>query len=194
MDLTELVRQIGDGFPHGATASHCVSLGNQPAAVQAEVAAAVAASGVAIVTLPIANLYLQGRDIPTATPRGLTALPALLSAGVVVAGGGDNIQDPFIPVGRADPLLTAQYLVVAGQLAPSTAYELVGAKARAVMGLPPLAVAPGFPGDLVAVAGSSLREAIANASQDRLVFRGGRLVSRTRVLEDERPSHLAQLQ
>jgi cytosine/creatinine deaminase len=195
VDLTELVRQVGDGFPPGATASHCVSLGIQPAQVQAEVAAAAAAAGVSIVTLPIANLYLQGRDQATATPRGLTALPALLAAGVVVAGGGDNLQDPFIPVGRADPLLTAQYLVIGGQLPPSKAYELVGSKAREVMGLPPLAVGPGFPADLVAVAGSSLREAIANASEDRLVFRRGRLVSRTRVFEDEQlPSHTAQLQ
>lgn len=186
IDLIELVRRVGDGFPHGVTASHCVSLGIQPAEVQAEVAAAAAASGVSIVTLPIANLYLQGREQRAATPRGLTAIPALLAAGVLVAGGGDNIQDPFIPVGRADPLLTAQYLVVAGQLAPSMAYEFVGARARAVMGLPPLAVAPGFPADLVAVAGSSLRETIATASEDRVVFRKGRLVSRTRVLEDER--------
>jgi cytosine/creatinine deaminase len=195
VDLTELVRRVGDGFPYGATASHCVSLGSQPAEVQAEVAAAAAASGVSIVTLPIANLYLQGRDQPTATPRGLTAIHALLAAGVVVAGGGDNIQDPFIPVGRADPLLTAQYLVVGGQLSPSKAYELVGTKAREVMGLPPLAVAPGFPGDLVAVAGSSLREVIANASEDRIVFRRGRLVSRTRVIEEKQPSsHAAQFQ
>lgn len=193
VDLTELVRRVGGGFPHRATASHCVSLGNQPSEVQSEVAAAAASAGVSIVTLPIANLYLQGRDQPTATPRGLTALPALLAAGVVVAGGGDNIQDPFIPVGRADPLLTAQYLVVGGQLPPSKAFELVGSKAREVMGLPPLEIAPGFPADLVAVAGSSLREAIANASEDRFVFRAGRLVSRTRVIRDEQlPTSAAQ--
>jgi cytosine deaminase len=40
-----------DGFEHRVTASHCRSLGMQPAAVQAEVAAAVAAAGIAVVTL-----------------------------------------------------------------------------------------------------------------------------------------------
>ena len=184
VDLVEIVRRVGKGFPHGVTASHCVSLGIQPPDVQAETSAAAAEAGVSIVTLPVANLYLQARDQPTATPRGLTAIPALLAAGVVVAAGGDNIQDPFIPVGRADPLLTAQYLVVGGQLPVSKAFELVGGKAREVMGLPALEIAPGFPADLVAVAGSSLREAIANASEDRLVFRRGRLVCRTRVHED----------
>ena len=115
VDLVALIARVAEGFPHGVTASHCVSLGIQPPEVQAERAAAAAAAGIAVVTCPIANLYLQGRDRPTATPRGLTALAALLDAGVaVVAGGGDNTQDCFIPVGRADPLVTAQYLVVGG--------------------------------------------------------------------------------
>lgn len=185
VDLKELVRQVPDGFPHAVTASHCVSLGIQPAEAQAQIAESVARAGISILTLPIANLYLQGRDEPTATPRGLTAIPALLAAGVLVAGGGDNIQDPFLPVGRADPLLIAQYLVVVGHLTPARAHEFVGGRAREVMGLPPLAIAPGFPADMVAVAGASLRQVIAEASEDRIVFRGGRVVSRTRVLEDE---------
>jgi cytosine deaminase len=180
-DLVELVARVGAGFPHRATASHCVSLGMEAPEVQAERAAAAAAAGVAVVTCPVANLYLQGRERPAATPRGLTAIAALREAGVLVAGGGDNIQDCFVPVGRADPLVTAQYLVVGGQLTPTAAVELVSGAARAVMGLPPLAVAPGSPADLVAVAAGSPREAVATASQDRLVFRRGELVVRTQV-------------
>ena len=184
VDLVALIARVAEGFPHGVTASHCVSLGIQPPEVQAERAAAAAAAGIAVVTCPIANLYLQGRDRPTATPRGLTALAALLDAGVAVAGGGDNTQDCFIPVGRADPLVTAQYLVVGGQLTPTRALELVSRSARAVMGLPPIEVAPGAPADLVAVAVGTAREAIATASSDRAVFRRGELVRRTRVEEE----------
>ncbi len=181
VDLVELVARVAEGFTQAATASHCVSLGIQSPEVQAERAAAAAAAGVAVVSCPIANLYLQGRDQPQATPRGLTALPALLDAGVTVAGGGDNLQDCFIPVGRADPLLTAQYLIVGGQLTPSTALELVSRSARAVMGLPPIEVAPGFPADLVAVRAASPAEAVATATQDRVVFRNGEPVRRTHV-------------
>jgi cytosine deaminase len=183
-DLVELIRQVSDGFAHKVTASHSVSLGIQPPDVQARVAAEAAAAGVAVVTLPIANLYLQGRDQRTATPRGFTALPALLDAGAIVAAGGDNVQDPFVPLGSVDPLMTAQYLVCAAQLPLTTAYELVGSGARTVMGLPCLEIAPGFQADLVAVAGSTLREVIAMATEDRLVFRRGKLVSRTRVVSE----------
>ena len=182
VDLVELIARVADGFPYAAAASHCVSLGLQSPELQAQRAAAAADAGVAVVSCPIANLYLQGRDRPTATPRGLTALPALLAAGVTVAGGGDNLQDCFIPVGRADPLLTAQYLVVGGQLTPGTALELVSRSARAVMGLPPVEVAKGFPADLVALRATSAAEAVATAAPERVVFRRGERVRRTRVV------------
>jgi cytosine deaminase len=181
VDLAELVARVAAGFPYSATASHCVSLGVLDASAQAERAAAVAEAGVSVVTCPIANLYLQGRGMPSSTPRGLTAIGALRAAGVTLAGGGDNIQDCFIPVGRADPLVTAQYLVVGGQLGAAAALELVSGAARKVMGLPPLAITAGAPADLVAVAARSPAEAIATGTAERLVFRHGELVFDTRV-------------
>lgn len=178
-DLRHLAREVAEGFPHAATASHCVSLGVRDETTQARIAAEAAAAGVSVVTNPIANLYIQGRDRPVATPRGLTALRALLDASVIVAGGGDNVQDVFIPMGNADPLVIAQYLVVAGHLEPEEAYDLVSARARAVMGLVAASVEKGAPADLLAVRGTSLREVIATATESRIVFRSGRVVSRT---------------
>ncbi len=176
-DLLHLTRAVSDGFTHPAVASHCASLGIRDERTQAAVADQVAAAGVSVVTLPIANLYIQGRDRPVGTPRGLTAIRELCRAGVTVAGGGDNIQDPFIPVGKADPLVTAQYLVVAGHLEPDAAYSFVSDRARAIMGLPPVGLDVGSPADLLAVAASSLREAIATATEKRIVIRRGRVVS-----------------
>lgn len=181
-DLLHLARAVAGGFPHPAAASHCVSLGMRDERTQAAVAAEAASAGVSVITNPIANLYIQGRDRPVATPRGLTALRALLDAGVTVAGGGDNVQDVFIPMGNADPLLTAQYLVVAGHLEPEEAYELVSVRAREVMGLPAVGVEAGARADLLAVRASSLREAIATASEDRVVVRRGRVVSHTELV------------
>ena len=48
-------------------------------------------------------------------PRALTAVKALRAAGVNVAAGADNLQDPFNPVGRGDPLETAGLMVMAAQ-------------------------------------------------------------------------------
>jgi cytosine/creatinine deaminase len=171
------------GFPYGATASHCVSLGVQPPEVAASIAERVAAARVAVVCNPQTNLFLQAREQRSAPVRGLTALRLLLEAGVTVAGGGDNLRDPFNPVGRADPLETASLLVTAGHLRPEEAYAAVSAGARAAMRLPEVQVAAGFPAELLAVQASSLGEAIAGGT-NRIVIHQGRVVSRTTVTRE----------
>jgi cytosine/creatinine deaminase len=188
VDLEDMVRLMGDGFPQPVAASHCTSLGMRSAEVQDRVAADVERAGIAVVTCPGTNLHLLGRGVRTATPRGLTALQALLGAGVLVAGGGDNVQDFFHPLGCGDPLQTAALLVLAGQLDVQTAYRMVSENARAVMGLPGGGVAPGGPGDLVAVAGKSLQEALSTTTEDRIVLRAGRVVRRTSVVAQQNPS------
>ena len=178
LTLRELARQVSDkGFDGTVAASHCVSLGMQPPDVQAEVAAEVAAAGISVITLPQTNLFLQGRDDPTATPRGLTAVEALLDAGAVVAAGADNVQDPFNLVGRSDPLETAALMVMAGHRLPADAYDMVSNTSRRVMGLDPVNFEPGDPADVVAIDAPSLRGAVADAPMSRRVYRRGRLVA-----------------
>jgi cytosine/creatinine deaminase len=178
-DLADQVTKTG--FDLRVTASHCVSLGVQDTLVAREVSAAVAAANIAVVTLPQSNLFLQGRSTSTGKPRGLTAIEELLAAGVRVAGGGDNWRDPFNPMGRIDPLETASLLVTAGHQAPDAAYACVSGQARWVLGLPAVQVAPGSPADLLAVRASSLADAVAGASEHRLVLRAGRILAWTTV-------------
>jgi cytosine deaminase len=173
-DLADLV--LGTGFPHLVAASHCVSLGVMPPEQQAEIASLLVESGVAVISLPQTNLYLQSRQHGHAKPRGLTALDALHSAGVTVAAGGDNVQDPFNPMGRADPLEAASLLVTAGHLEVGPAFAAITTGARAAMGLEVGGLVEGAVADLVAVRGGSLREAIAEADSRRVVVRGGEVV------------------
>jgi cytosine deaminase len=163
-DLAE--RVIATGFTHGVAASHCVSLALQPERRQREVADKVAAAGISVIALPHTNLFLQGRDCPVATPRAVTAVKALRAAGVNVAAGADNLQDPFNPVGRADPLETAGLMIMAAHVLPSDALEMVSGAARRAMGL-------GATADLVAIRACTIREAIAFGPADRVVLRHG---------------------
>ena len=165
------------GFPHPVAASHCVSLGMQPRERQQATAAAVAEAGIAVIVLPATNLYLQGRDQQTAMPRGLTAVRALLDAGATVAAGADNLQDPFNPMGRADPFETASLTVLAAHMQPHDAWSAVTSWSAAATGRTPRAIAPGEPADLIAVPAASLREAIAAGAPTRRVWRRGALVA-----------------
>ncbi|MFI6600027.1 amidohydrolase family protein [Nonomuraea sp. NPDC050536] len=164
--------------PWPVTAAHCVSLGSQPIERAREIAGDIAAAEVSVVTLPATNLYLQGREDRR---RGLTVIDVLREAGVTVAAGSDNVQDPFNPTGRCDPLETASLLVTAGHQEPSTALAMVSAEARALLGLPPAGLAPGMVADLVAIRADGPHDTIATASADRIVWRRGRVVARTEV-------------
>ncbi len=178
LTLRDFAKSVIDtGFEHPVTASHCVSLGLQQPDVQAEVASLVAEANMSIVPLPQTNLFLQGREQPTATPRALTAVAALQEAGVNVAAGGDNVQDPFNLVGRSDPLETAALMVMAGHQLPDEAFAMVSANVRTALGLPAVSVEVGSPADLLAIDAPSVRGAIADAPMSRRVFRAGTLVA-----------------
>lgn len=166
------------------TASHCVSLGMLPSEHIRPLAAAIAEAGISIVALPQTNLFLQGRDDPVATPRGLTAIHELRAAGVNLVAGADNAQDPFNFVGRNDPFETAALMVMAGHMLPADAFSTVTANARAAIGAPPVNIAVGEPADLLAVRASTSRQAIAEAPADRMVMKGGRVVATTTVMSD----------
>ena len=71
----------------------------------------------------------------------------------------------------------ASLLVAAGHVLPDAALAAVSGAARAVLGLPAVAVAVGSPADLVALPARSAREAIAFAPADRVVLRAGLVVS-----------------
>jgi cytosine deaminase len=170
--LEVLARRVLDGFDGGATASHCVSLGQQPLDVQRSTAERVAEAGISVVVLPHTNLFLQGRG-QSPMPRGLTAISSLRTVGVNVAAGADNLQDPFNPVGRACPFETAGLMIMAAHDLPAQAWKAVSTDAARVMGKR-AEIATGAPADLIAVRADTLREAIAFGPADRIIWRAGR--------------------
>ena len=180
--LVDLAQRVGENpLPFGVTASHCVSLGMQDETTQREVSRLLASSGVSVVTLPQTNLYLQGRAHVTAMPRGFTALRALGEAGVRVAGGADNLQDPFNPVGRGDPLETAALLVAGAHYLPHDAFNAVSQLAHKIIVDSNNAIQPGAPADLLLVRARNVRELIAFASHERAVIYRGQMVSNTLI-------------
>jgi cytosine deaminase len=174
-DLAE--RVTATGFAHRVTASHCVSLVMQPEHVQRRVAEKLAAAGISVIALPSSNLFLQGRDHRVATPRALAPVHVLRTAGVNVAAGADNLQDPFNPVGRGDCLETAGLMIMAGHVLPTDAYQMVSSSVRDAMGLPRAGTTIGDIADLVILPAATVREAIAFAPAGRIVIRAGQVVS-----------------
>ena len=176
ISLEELAdRVIATRFKNEVTASHCVSLGMQNQNDQKRISEKVALANIGVITLPHTNLFLQGRDNAVAPPRGLTAVKALRTAGVRVAAGADNLQDPFNPVGTGDPLETASLLVLAAHQLPEDAFAAISNTAKSVMGLPETQLKIGDLANLMLTPAGSIREAIANRTSRQMVMSLGRL-------------------
>jgi cytosine/adenosine deaminase-related metal-dependent hydrolase len=110
------------------------------------------------------------------------AVRELLEAGVPIAAGGDGSHEPPGPE-HADPLGTASDLVAA-RLTPAEAMTAISAGGRQVVRIPPVAVVPGSPADLVAIRAPDLWDAVTARTADRIVLRGGRIVARSVAIAD----------
>ena len=168
-------RVLNSGLRQAVVASHCVSLGMQTETVQKRVSERVAEAGISVIALPHTNLFLQGRDFQTATPRGLTAVSSLRKSGVKVAFGADNLQDPFNPIGRGDPLESAGLAILTAHLLPNEAFDSVSTVARQVMGLTDSGPKVGATANLMLTQAGSTREAIANTPPRNLVLYKGQI-------------------
>lgn len=172
------------GLGGRATASHCVSLGQQDPAVAREVATMLRDVGVSVVVLPQSNLMLQARGQLTRALRATAPAALLREQGVRVIGGGDNWRDMFNPLGRIDPLETAALMAAVCHLPVPEAYACVSTEAAVALERSAHAVVPGAPAELLAVRAGSLEEAVADASEHRTVIHRGAVVSRTAVTEN----------
>lgn len=169
--LAHIAKRVLEGFELPVTASHCVSLDQMDEAVRRSTIESVAEAGVSIVTLPHTNLFLQGRD-RSPMPRGLTAVAELIDAGINVAAGADNLQDPFNPVGRACPFETAGLTIMASHRLPHAAWHMVSTASAEVVGRSS-GVEIGLPADLIAVEATTVREAIASGRPPTYRWRAG---------------------
>ncbi len=167
-------------FKRRIVCGHCCSLSLQPEAFIAETLRACADAGIAIVSLPMCNLYLQARE-PGATPRwrGVTLLHEMRAVGLPVAVASDNCRDPFYAYGDHDMLeVFTQAVRIAHLDHPFGAWPRAATTTPAdIMGLPHAGrLAIGAPADLVLFRARFFSELLSRRQADRVVLRAGRVV------------------
>ena len=164
---------LSQSIVHRMNASHCVSLSVQSESDIRRISEKVAAAKISVTALPQTNLFLQGRGVISGTPRAITPINALLEAGVTVAAGADNLQDPFNLMGRGDPLEIASLLVTASHASPTAAHHMITQASSIVVTGQSTEIAVGHRANLVAIKAATLRESIAMGPPDRHVVYGG---------------------
>ncbi len=166
---------------HGrVSCGHCCSLAVQSLSQVAETIALVADAGLTVISLPMVNLYLQGRRAGTPLWRGITLLHELRAAGVRVVIASDNTRDPFYGFGDLDLVEVFREAVRIGHLDVPVGDWLasVTSQPAAVM-RHHYGLHPGQPADLVVFSARSYSEWLSRPQSDRIVLRSGRAIDTT---------------
>jgi cytosine deaminase len=180
--IEEVIRQTRERRLQGrVVASHCCSLSALPPSVAKPIIEDLAEARIGIVTLPAANLFLQGREADALAPRGLTRVPDLLAAGVPVACASDNIQDPFVPVGTGDMIELGRWTLLAAHLLSDglgAALRMITTTPAGFMGLDAdYGVNEGALADLLVVNAADAEDMLMTGPLERTVFFHGRHVA-----------------
>jgi cytosine/adenosine deaminase-related metal-dependent hydrolase len=167
---TELIieRTRALGMAGRVIISHAFCLGAPDPALVEPLIAALADSGIAIMTTGTAS-----RPVPP--------LKRLAVAGVTVCAGSDGIRDTWGPYGNADMLERATLLGMRNNLRRNDELPIALAACTTggatALGLADYGLAPGCHADLVLVAAETLAEAIAQHPPARTTIRRGRVVA-----------------
>jgi cytosine deaminase len=157
---------------------HCCSLAVQSPDVVARTLELCAEAELAVVTLPMINLYLQSRSAGC-TPgwRGVTLVHELAGRGIPVAVASDNCRDPFFAFGDHDMLeVFAQAVRIAHLDLPYGDWpQAVTLTAAQLMNLHEKGkISRGGKADLVLFRARTMSELLARPQADRVVLRAGR--------------------
>ncbi len=171
---------IRNGFERRIVAGHCCSLARQEASEVDRTLDLVAEAGIAVVSLPMCNMYLQDREAGR-TPRwrGVTLLHEMRARGIEVAVASDNCRDPFYAYGDLD---LHEVFREAARIAhldhPVGDWPLaVTGTPACIMGLERMGrIAAGAAADLLVYRGRSYSEILSRPETGRVVLRGGRRI------------------
>jgi cytosine deaminase len=166
-------------FSGQVTVGHCCSLARQGEEEAKQTIGLVAEAGIAVVSLPMCNMYLQDRA-PKRTPRsrGVTLLHELKAAGVQVAVSSDNTRDPFYAYGDLDALeVFREATRIAHFDHPFGDWpKAITATPAAVMGVEHGRIVKGGVADLVLFKARSWTELLSRPQSDRTVVRAGKAI------------------
>lgn len=170
---------------HRVTAGHTCALAAYDDHYARYVIEKVARAEMNIVTNPLSNLMLQGREDKQPIRRGITRVKELLAAGVNVTIGEDNLNDMFNPLGDANMLLTANILTHAAQMTLprelEKVYDMITFGAAQVMGLKEYGIKVGNPANFVILHAPDTRTALRRIAECQYVVRNGKVVAETAV-------------
>jgi cytosine/creatinine deaminase len=152
----------------------------------------VATAGITISVNAHINLVCSARLDREPRRRGIARVKELLARGVNVVTSQDDVNDPYYPFGKPDPLECVLMMAHVAQLTLphelEAVMDMITVNAARAVRVADYGIAPGMRADLVVVGAPSVHEALRLQPPRLHVFKDGRQVARS-VLTQELLSH-----
>jgi cytosine deaminase len=164
------------GWRRRVVVGHVTSLAAMDPEAFGRRAAALAAAEVGVVSLPVTDLFLGGRDTGH---RAVAPLRALRAAGVTVAIATNNTQNAFTPFGKGSLLQTAWLAGVVDHIGPGAdrraLLDMVTTAPAELLGITDHGIAGGRRADVVVLDTDSVADVVAGPADVFATISGGRV-------------------
>jgi cytosine deaminase len=182
------VKTMREGFQRRVVASHCGAMGSYNDVYAAKIVDMVASAGITISVNAHINLVCSARIDREPRRRGIARVKELLARGANVVSSQDDVNDPYYPFGKPDPLECVSFIAHVAQLTLphelEQAMSMVTENAAKAARVTDYGIAPGNSADLVVVGGPSVHEAIRLQPPRKHVFKRGREVARSTLSQE----------
>jgi len=182
------LKTMRENFHGRVAASHCGAMAAYNDVYAAKIVDMVATAGVTISVNAHINLVCSARLDREPRRRGIARVKELLIRGANVVTSQDDVNDPYYPFGKPDPLECVSMIAHVAQLTLphelEQAMSMVTENAAKAARVDDYGIAPGKRADLVVVGAPSVHEAIRMQPLRRHVIKGGREVARSVVSQE----------
>jgi cytosine deaminase len=170
------------------TASHCGAMAGYNDVYAAKIVDMVATAGITISCNAHINLVCSARLDREPRRRGIARVKELLARGVNVVTSQDDVNDPYYPFGKPDPLECASMIAHVAQLTLPHELEqvmdMVTVNSARAARVKSYGIAAGNKADLVVVGAPSVHEALRTQPLRRHVIKNGSEVARAVVTQE----------
>lgn len=182
------LKTMREGFQGRVAASHCGAMAAYNDVYAAKIVDMVATAGVTISVNAHINLVCSARIDREPKRRGIARVKELLARGANVVTSQDDVNDPYYPFGKPDPLECASMMAHVAQLTLpheiEQAADMITTNSAKAAGVTDYGIAPGMRANLVVVGVLSVHEALRLQPPRRHVFKDGREVARATLTQE----------
>jgi cytosine/creatinine deaminase len=186
------LKTMREGFNGRVAASHCGAMAGYNDVYAAKIIDMVASADVTISVNAHINLVCSARLDREPRRRGIARVKELLARGANVVSSQDDVNDPYYPFGKPDPLECAFMMAHVAQLTLPHELEqvidMITVNSARAARVSDYGIAPGMRADLVVTGVPSVHELLRRQPPRLHVLKNGREVARSRLTEELLPA------